>query len=84
MVQHPTYNTQSPSLSTVCQTRIELLDRLADIVASLGIAKLELTSAVESGDQFLCHSAQATVETLRGDCNRLKAELEAHRARHRC
>lgn len=79
------YNHPSPSsVSVVCKIRKELLDRLAGVVASLGRAKLALTSAMENRDTVRYESTQLEVERLRSDCASIRVELESHRARHGC
>lgn len=81
----PTYAAASGyQISSVCQTRTDLLDRLASIVASLGLAKRELWSSVESGDRGQSESARVEVERLRHDCNSVRLELECHRVHHGC
>lgn len=84
MAHYTSHNPQSPSPGAVCQKRADLLDRLADVLASLSRAKLELTIAVEKQDQSLCYSAQLTIGELRSDFSLLRAELESHRAQHHC
>jgi hypothetical protein len=74
----------SVTISAVCQTRTDLLDRLAAILANLGLAKLQLWSSVESEDPIPYESACIEVERLRQDCTEVRAELESHRARHGC
>lgn len=74
----------SYSLGAVCQTRMNLLDRLAGVIMKLGVAKLELKSSIEEGDCYSCESARSEVEKLRSDCNAVRSELEHHRALHGC
>lgn len=64
----------------VCQTRMELLDKLAHAIQELGLAKLELTE----GDSRFFESSQFEVQRLRGECSDLRRELETHRAQHGC
>jgi len=61
-------------INPVCQSRTELLDRLAVALERLGQAKLQL----EIGDSI------GEVAKLRGECGALRCELEAHRASHGC
>jgi hypothetical protein len=83
MTQYTNYIDQSMT-STVCRTRTDLLDRLADAVESLGRAKLDLRNTVESGDLSQGDFVRMEVERLRKDCGSIRVELEYHRANHRC
>ena len=72
---------QSPSsVSAVCATRMELLDKLASMIQALGKAKVEL----QDGDALNFESAQFDVQELRSECSSLRRELESHRAQHGC
>ena len=79
------YLMESPSsTSQVCKTRTDLLDRLADVIASLGHSKLELTGAAEEGDMLLYESAKYKVVKLRGESTSIRSQLEQHRSQHCC
>ena len=85
IAQHYSPGNQLPfSIDGVCMIRADILDRLAGIVANLGLAKLELASAFESGDFVRYESAQFEIETLQLDCSDARADLEHHRAQHGC
>jgi hypothetical protein len=85
IAQRVRYTDQSQSsISAVCETRIDLLDRLAGILVSLSCATFELTSAGRNGDTVSYEFAQFEVERLRNDCNSIRLELECHRAQHGC
>ena len=83
--QQPTTHTDSPTHGgAVCEMRTNLLDRLADVLANLGHAKLELTAAAEDGDGILYESARTEVGRLRSESTSIRYELEHHRAQHGC
>ena len=77
-------NAVPASVNLVCQTRTDLLDRLAAVVANLGLAKLELAAAGQSGDAVRYENTRLHIEGLRAGCRGVRAELESHRARHGC
>lgn len=82
-----TMNIPESTLSTasqVCPTRTQLLDRLANVLASLGHAKLELVTAADNGDTGLYDSAVFLVTRLRSESINLRSELERHRSDHGC
>ncbi len=67
-------------ISPVCQSRTELLDRLAVTLERLGQAALELEIGVATRELSL-HSE---IAKLRGECGAIRSELQAHRASHGC
>ena len=72
------------SMSVVCKTRADLLDRLAGAIQELGRAKLQLTDTFEEGKALNLESAQFEVFRLRDECTGIRLELEYHRAQHHC
>ena len=85
IASHTTRSAQSSSsISTICQTRTDLLDQLAATLANLSHATLGLASAIESGNPVQYGLAEFELEQLREDCSKVKIELERHRARHGC
>jgi len=73
-----------PSLSAVCKTRSDILDRLASAVERLGRAKLSLCGCMEDCASTPGPFVAGEVEQLRTDCGLIRAELEYHRASHGC
>jgi hypothetical protein len=72
---HTAFISESPChINPVCQSRTELLDRLAVALERLGQAKLQLEIADSIGE----------VAKLRGECGAIRSELQAHRASHGC
>jgi hypothetical protein len=67
-------------ISPVCNSRTELLDRLAVTLERLGQAALQLKTWPEMREPSLC----AEVAKLRSECAAIKSELQAHRASHGC
>jgi hypothetical protein len=64
-------------ISPVCKTRTALLDRLAWTVERLGSAKLTLRTNQEQ-------SVRDEIASLRGACENIRQELQAHRLTHHC
>jgi hypothetical protein len=73
-----------PSSHTVCETRTNLLDRLAGILANLRRSTLALTNAMENESTFEDASSRFEVERLLNDCHDVRIELECHRKEHGC
>lgn len=84
VVKENRFDNSAGLATAVCQTRSKLLDRLAEVVADLGRAKLGLISAAETADAFGYDSASFEVERLRRHCARVKLDLESHRSQHGC
>jgi len=74
----------SPSVITVCKTRTDLLDRLADALESLGRAKLTLETDRPNGDLIYKNLIRHQVHALRDECSSIRQQLETHRLSHGC
>jgi hypothetical protein len=86
MTQNTNPGIVAPALpaGSVCQTRSELLDRLASTLEKLGRAKLNLRALLEEGADQPLEFVTHELEQLRSDCGSIRAELEYHRTAHGC
>ncbi len=72
------------ALGAVCETRTDLLDRLAGALESLGLAKLSIESGSLNVDGVDAVSLRKHVDGLRHECGLIRRELEFHRITHGC
>ncbi len=70
--------TASP-LNAVCETRADLLNRLASAIARLGQAKLSLESEADDALDW-----RRCLDDLRQECSLIRRELAFHRLGHGC
>ncbi|MBV9303998.1 MAG: hypothetical protein JOY62_11210 [Acidobacteriaceae bacterium] len=67
-----------------CRKRNELVESLVDVSIKLSIAASQMADLAAIRDTAGFDRAKTEVQRLRDECERIKRELDHHRAQHGC